>query len=413
MARNNGNGGSGAIVAVVLVALLAVLYQCNAGRYGLPVLKVAGASSSTTTAPPPAAGKPSPAPVPDSAAPGEPASSAAAPSASAEASPLPAPAPTPTGLSYPSCVAVAGPNGFSYCAPADLIPDTGPRAAHKAGTKVVMDSPTVFLAGPAYNAAADWSIDGLGAGDVCFPLADAAYANSQFFNPGGHGYVTPEAAALPPAQRAALEASKTFADYNRLHGLENDAHNFQAPWRDTFCENRGYYQKNDVCQGVSGGHQGQDIRPQTDARDTYWAVAAEDGVIYVTADDAAWDTKHGVPRYWLKVKSSGEPARYYSYLHMLQPAKADQLYNADPVKYARMNGYPHWKAGDVVHKGQRLGLVSNYFGETTTSIHLHFEIRLILAQKVNGVVLGSAAPIPPYMTLVKAYERKLSGAGCG
>src|SRR5690606_33435523 len=47
-------------------------------------------------------------------------------------------------------------------------------------------------------------------------------------------------------------------------------------------------------------------------------------------------------------------------------------------------------------RGQRLGTVSNEFGGTPTTIHLHFNIR----QNVAGV--GNVY-VPPYMSLVESY----------
>ena len=55
-------------------------------------------------------------------------------------------------------------------------------------------------------------------------------------------------------------------------GGECDSSNYSYPWRDNFCETRGY--RTPLCP--SGyGHQGQDIRPRACRDNTYWAVATE------------------------------------------------------------------------------------------------------------------------------------------
>ena len=141
-------------------------------------------------------------------------------------------------------------------------------------------------------------------------------------------------------------------------------------------------------------------------------MAAEDGTIYETGDDRQWDISHGIKHYWIKIKSDTGPSRYYSYLHLLQVGDAQKLYAAHPSQYPQLAAYPDWKPGDRIKAGQKLGLVSTYFGSSNTTTHLHFEIRMILAQKVNNIMLGATAPIPPYMTLVNAYERKLDGNAC-
>jgi MYXO-CTERM domain-containing protein len=59
------------------------------------------------------------------------------------------------------------------------------------------------------------------------------------------------------------------------------------------------------------------------------------------------------------------------------------------------------KEGDKVTKGQRVGTVSNVFGGTPTTVHLHFNIR----QNVAGV--GSIY-VPPYTSLIKSYRELLN-----
>lgn len=142
-------------------------------------------------------------------------------------------------------------------------------------------------------------------------------------------------------------------------GGQCDAVNFSYPWRDNYCEKRSW----DMPLCPAGiGHQGQDIRAETCKKDVHWAVASTDGTItsvgsysvYLTADDG---TRH-------------------DYLHM------------DSVQV---------NVGDKVLRGAKLGRVSNNFGGTATSVHLHFNLR----QNVDG--LGMVY-VPPYLSLVKAYE---------
>ena len=76
--------------------------------------------------------------------------------------------------------------------------------------------------------------------------------------------------------------------------------------------------------------------------------------------------------------------RQYKYLHL------------DPDTY-------QVEAGDAVVAGQRLGVVSNYFGTTPTTYHLHFEIRQSVEMGPSFVM----TPVPPYTSLVAAYKRQL------
>jgi murein DD-endopeptidase MepM/ murein hydrolase activator NlpD len=90
--------------------------------------------------------------------------------------------------------------------------------------------------------------------------------------------------------------------------------------------------------------------------------------------------------------------RVFSYLHM------------DQVKV---------KKGDVVVRGQPLGLVSNNFGKdkktgkpNLTTVHLHFEISEPIVQKDGAIVVQKGATlafVPPYTSLVDSYQRLQSG----
>ncbi|CAL4867334.1 hypothetical protein MMA231_01586 [Asticcacaulis sp. MM231] len=220
---------------------------------------------------------------------------------------------------------------------------------HGAATALVAGS------GSGYTDISNW------APGICFPMAQTpVYANSQVYSPGGDHYPTTTASN---------------------HGVQCDPVNYAYPWKDNFCEARGW--NNPVC--ASGqGHQGQDIRPTTCKANMYWAVAAEDGVV----------TQVG--SYTVAVTGNGAPHRIYRYLHMQKSS----------VKVT---------VGDAVKRGQKLGLVSNNLGVSNgvqqyTTIHLHFEVRIAQAEQLaDGTQLTANAFVPPYTALVDAYQRKLAG----
>lgn len=220
---------------------------------------------------------------------------------------------------------------------------------------VITTSPTISLAqGFTYNPPGQL-VAGSGTGRVdytiwspgiAFPLENTpAYANSQVYGVGG-----------------ASGSAGTLCD----------AKNFTMPWSDNYCETRSWYMP--LCPSGTG-HQGQDIRPISCVNDTHWIVAVEGGTIdgistsdssvSVRRDDGSWD----------------------DYLHWITLA-------------------PGIKNGVRVTKGQRLARVSNWINNTTsTSIHLHKARRkdtwIDLYTKVE------LANIPEYMSLVRAYQRKV------
>jgi len=174
--------------------------------------------------------------------------------------------------------------------------------------------------------------------DMRFPLERApAFLNSQVYRPGG---------------------------MNGGAGGQCAASNYSFPWRDNFCETRSW----DTPLCPSGkGHQGQDIRPASCTDALYWAVAAADGWV------------QNVGRFTATL--AGTDGRIYRYLHL----KMNDLAVA---------------VGQNVRKGDRIGKVSNDFGGTPTTIHLHFEI----LQNIQGPGGAVIQPVPPYMSLVRAYE---------
>lgn len=181
--------------------------------------------------------------------------------------------------------------------------------------------------------------------DLRFPLeAGPAFLNSQVYRPGG-GH-----ASAPGNQCAQV--------------------NYSYPWHDNFCETRGWDMP--ICP-AGRGHQGQDIRPATCQKNLHWAVAVEDGIIaHIGTYSVTLQTKQGT---------------LFRYLHMNMKDLAV-------------------KRGDAVKRGTRIGKVSNDFGGTPTTIHLHFEAKDSV-QWPDGHVATTF--VPPYTSLVAAYKRLLAG----
>lgn len=178
---------------------------------------------------------------------------------------------------------------------------------------------------------------------IRFPIESApAYINSQVYGVGG--YLGPK-------------------------GSLCDKKNYQYPWRDNYCEKRGW--KMPLCRGGKG-HQGVDIRTATCEKKKYYVVAVEEGRI----------TNIGKYTVYLRGKSG----RTYRYLHL------------DPKTL-------QVKKGQRVRRGERIGLVSNYMGSTPTSIHLHFDMQ----QTIKIGKKSKRLFVPPYTSLVNAYQRLLNG----
>jgi murein DD-endopeptidase MepM/ murein hydrolase activator NlpD len=197
----------------------------------------------------------------------------------------------------------------------------------------------------------------------------------------GSGAGQTEQINYAPGMRFPLEAGQAYAN-SQVHGHggylgpgggQCDAANYSYAWRDNFCETRSYSAP--LCPSGTG-HQGQDIRPASCQDAVHWAVAADDGVIT------------SVGSYSVRLMSP-DGVRY-TYLHL----ERDSLQVAP---------------GDTVSKGERLGFVSNEFGGTPTTIHLHFEIKMAIEtpqglQNVN---------VPPYLALVESYQQLLSEGESG
>lgn len=204
-------------------------------------------------------------------------------------------------------------------------------------------------------------------------LASPALAQEFSFAPPGEllpgsGTGRVDSTVYAPGIRYPIEKAPSFANSqvwghgggSGPGGSQCDAANFSYPWRDNYCETRQWDMP--LCPAGTG-HQGQDIRAATCDNNTHWAVAAVDGTITNVGSYSVYLT--------------GADGTRFDYLHMSNVQVA---------------------FGHKVVKGQRLGHVSNKFNGTPTTVHLHLNIR----QYVQS--LGAAVYVPPYMSLVKAYE---------
>lgn len=217
------------------------------------------------------------------------------------------------------------------------------------------------------------------------PLTDPNGTLVTFAPPGelapGSGQGLNDDTVYAPGIRFPLEEAPGFPNsqvygVGGLHGPAGgqcDARNYGYPWRDNFCETRASSRIAPLCP-AGFGHQGQDIRPKTCQKSVHWAVAAEAGQVT------------GIGIYTVTLQ--GDSGTQYRYMHMDMAALA-----VGP--------------GETVTRGQRLGKVSNDFGGTPTTIHLHFEIRQNVS--VNGSMVFTF--VPPYPSLVDSYERLLRGGG--
>ncbi|MFC7292254.1 M23 family metallopeptidase [Hirschia litorea] len=187
---------------------------------------------------------------------------------------------------------------------------------------------------------------------------------------------------FPIKQARAYPQSQVYRYGGGIGGGDQcDPRNFTASWRDNFCENRSSRTTSPYCPSA-GVHVGQDIRVGTpegcraersllpSERKRYVVVAAEDGYI------------SNIGSYTVNVRAGG---RIYRYMHMNMKALEVSL-------------------GQQVKAGDPLGYVSNDFGGTPTTLHLHFEI------KHNTSEYGWTWA-PPYTSLVKAYERREQAPG--
>lgn len=175
---------------------------------------------------------------------------------------------------------------------------------------------------------------------------------------------------FPIGQPPAFANSQVYnpGGYLGPGGGQCDELNYSYPWRDNYCEIRSWDMP--LCPAGTG-HQGQDIRPATCDKDVHAAVAAVDGTITNIGSYSVYLTAADGTR--------------YDYLHMSGVTVS---------------------VGQDVSRGETLGMVSNEFGGTPTSIHLHFNIRQ------NVVGLGSVY-VPPYTSLVASYQQLVDGPAIG
>jgi len=189
---------------------------------------------------------------------------------------------------------------------------------------------------------------------MIFPIqTDPTIPQSQVFNPGG----------------------------GVVGGDQCDPRNYEIVWRDNFCEQRSRF-SSPYCPAGEGVHLGQDIRVGTasdceelrrrDARQRtlHKIVAVEDGEI------------SNIGRYTVTLKAGG---RIYRYLHLNMLAL-----QVSP--------------GQEVSAGDHIGYMSNDFGGTPTTFHLHFEIKVNDGE--NGWVYA-----PPYTSLLEAYAEREGNPG--
>jgi hypothetical protein len=151
-------------------------------------------------------------------------------------------------------------------------------------------------------------------------------------------------------------------------GSQCDKANFSYPWHDNYCETRSWTMP--LCKSGTG-HQGQDVRASTCDKDVHWVVAVEDGTITSIGSYSVYLTAADGTR--------------FDYLHMSRVQV---------------------EVGDKVKRGDRVGTVSNQFGTSSTTVHLHFNVY----QNVAGV---GYVYVPPYLSLVRAYEDLLGSGGDG
>lgn len=190
----------------------------------------------------------------------------------------------------------------------------------------------------------------------------------------GSGRGRVDFAVYAPNIRFPIEAAPAYANSqvwgrggsHGSGGSQCDVQNFAYPWHDNYCETRDWEMP--LCP-AGEGHQGQDIRAASCMAGVHWAVAVTDG----------------------RITSIGS---YTVYLTAADGTRYDYLHMSDVTV----------QVGDRVTRGQRLGKVSNKFGDSSTTVHLHFNI----LQNVDGVGMVF---VPPYVSLIESYRVLLGLSG--
>lgn len=192
---------------------------------------------------------------------------------------------------------------------------------------------------------------------IRFPIAThTAYLNSQVYGVGG---------AMGPAGAGWCDAA-----------------NYQMPWRDNFCEARSGTDRETLNCPASAVHQGQDIR---------------------AGDSALCNSMRALPpseRTQIPVVAMEDGYISYVGTYTVNLRSADHIYRYMHLNMARLQV----EQGEAVTAGQTIGYLSNDFGGTPTTMHLHLEFQ----QNIDGV---GWTWVSPYMSLVRAYERRLGGVG--
>ena len=160
-------------------------------------------------------------------------------------------------------------------------------------------------------------------------------------------------------------------------GDQCDPRNYHPAWRDTYCETRSTSRNSPYCESdrvathvsirVGTAEDCNTLRSQApEERSLHEVVAVSDGIIT------------NIGAYTVTLTSENGSIYIYRYMNMQRLGV---------------------RLGDVVEAGQFIGYVSNDFGGTPTTFQLGFEIR----QQMQG---GEYVSVPPYMSLVRAYERR-------
>ncbi len=170
-----------------------------------------------------------------------------------------------------------------------------------------------------------------------------------------------------PGMRFPVEKTPAYANsqvwgvggMNGPSGSQCHADNYSYPWRDNYCETRSWSMP--MCPSGKG-HQGQDIRPATCADNKYWTVASEGGTITYIGS--------------YSINLQGDSGVRHRYLHL---------------NHSTLSVY----VGKRVEKGDKIGKISDNIGGTSTTIHLHYDMK------------SGGAYIPTYMSLVESYKTLL------
>jgi hypothetical protein len=221
--------------------------------------------------------------------------------------------------------------------------------------------------------------------DIRFPVRQApSFANSQEFLHRGNCY----------AGEKFHDGRKIRDPYNCPHATktllfdETESENYDYPWRDNFCEVRGWQVGR--CPG-GFGHQGQDIRPGACVKDSKKGKCLPNKDDVVAVRDGTVLREKGRESLYLVVNSPTEHLRF-RYLHML-PEAMDKagLYNDGGLR-------------TVLKEGEIISKMSNFLGgKNGTTYHLHFDIQV--PTKIGWVFVN------PYVTLITSYERLIGARG--